>query len=384
MTTLGLFSSFPLEFGGGGEATALYLANWLGSNGFEVTFSYDSSRQVQRRIDADSVQPQILHFAYRGERFRPFAPTPVDLPYRSLPAISSFQRSDLNVVFLDRVPPPRFLLAVRDAGCRVLFLLHGLAIERPLPPHPSAAAYELFLRPAMRTFRILAEAKHAHFQVLTEVMADEVANCRIPQERVHLIPSGIPIESIPEPTQHETFGVAFMARMVAATKGTDFLAQVLGRLKRQIPGDMQVAIMGSGPDSGPLSAYKAPGPIRYLGFVSDPVKRETLAASDLLLVTSYIEPFSLATVEGLAAGLRVLTTPASGPKSIVARDSGFGETLPYNPQVFADAIIGEYRRWNTASDRLRGERITRRRRCAALFSAEAMARHYSAVLERMT
>lgn len=383
MTSLGIFSSFPLEFGAGGEATAVYLANWLGSKGFDVSFVFDSTRHVERRLDSQTVQSQVHYFSAKGEAFQPYAPVPPNMPFRRLPRMESLAQFDVNMILLDRIPPPAFLSAVNDAESRVLFLFHGLALERPLPPHPAAAAYQLLLRFALRSFRILARSEGVHFQAFTEPIASELSRSGISSDRIHLIPSGIPFDDIPEPKSHDSFGVLFMGRMVTTVKGTDFLSRILSCLEARLPEDVSVRILGSGPDEKRFRRYRQGRRIHYLGYVSNPQKVKVLSGSDLLLVTSYIEPFSLVTVEGLAAGLRVVTTPASGPRSIVESGVGFGETQPYRPRVFVDSILKEYHRWRAAPDRLLGERRARRTQAMGLFSAETMARRYEDLLRRM-
>jgi glycosyltransferase involved in cell wall biosynthesis len=381
MKSVTFFSSFPLEYGAGGEATCLYLANYLGSNGYQVKFVFDSGRRVETRLSSEAVRTTISEFEYSGEPFVAYAPAPADLPFRALPTIDALSSSDLSIVLLDRVPPPSFLTAVRDCGCPVLFLFFGLAVERPLPPNPLGAAYQVYIRGAFRAFELLSSATHTYMLVLTEDTRRELIQCHIPPNRIFIVPSGIDFSTVPAPVAHNWFGVAFMGRMVASTKGIDLLAKILDRLEGQLTDQMKVEVIGSGIDSRILHRFRGNGQIRYLGFVPDNERTRILQTSDLLLVTSYVEPFSLATVEGLAAGLFVLTTPASGPSSIVRRWGGFGEILGYDPDVFVGSIMERYKRWAVSPAGSLEERNERRRRCMDMYSATTMAESYLRIVK---
>jgi glycosyltransferase involved in cell wall biosynthesis len=90
--------------------------------------------------------------------------------------------------------------------------------------------------------------------------------------------------------------------------------------------------------------------VKYYGFIKDEEKFELLASSNLAIATSNIEPFSLVVLEYLFSGLKVLSTPVSGPKEIISKNEIFGKILDFNPNTFVNEIFNEYNQWKNNKD----------------------------------
>ena len=84
-----------------------------------------------------------------------------------------------------------------------------------------------------------------------------------------------------------------------------------------------------------------------------------LAATDVLLVPSWEEPFGRSVIEAMAMGVAVVATSVGGPAEIVA-DGDDGLLLaPRRPQQWADAV------GDLLADRPRRDRIAERARLSA-------------------
>jgi glycosyltransferase involved in cell wall biosynthesis len=76
-------------------------------------------------------------------------------------------------------------------------------------------------------------------------------------------------------------------------------------------------------------------PVEFLGFVKP---ARFLRQIDMLVLTSWEEPFGIVVVEAMAAGVNVIATDAGGPPEIL--DHGRAGILvpPRNPTALADAV----------------------------------------------
>lgn len=290
----------------------------------------------------------------------------------------------MNLLFLDRIPPAQFLLALERITSPTVLMFHGLAIETVLPPNPLAAAYELYLRVAVRSLALVSRSTHVFFQVFTSGMKGVLERCGIHGNRVFVIPGGIDFSKIPEPIESDRFTVTFVGRLEGPVKGIDFLVRVLRCLDSSAPPNLEVNIIGSGRDNSLMDEFSGSHHIHYHGYVPDKDKVAMISRSDMFLVTSYIEPFSLATVEALAGGAFVLTTPCSGPSFIVSKSPQFGAILPYCPHAFVTEVMRAYDRWNGSKRELMAEKRARRRQALSLYSIERVVRENLGLVRAIT
>jgi glycosyltransferase involved in cell wall biosynthesis len=360
------------------------IANYLGQSGYQVEYIADNSRPTIQRISEEEARSRVHNFTYYRSPFRRYTSAIAAALYRPLPSIESLKESDANLVLLDRIPPPQFLLALGKVPSPTVLMFHGLTVETVLPPNPLAAAYELYLRVAMRSLALASDSSNVFFKVLTNGMKGVLERCGIHGSQVFVIPSGIDFSKIPEPIESDRFTVTFVGRIEGSLKGIDFLVRVLRRLESSAPLNLEVNIIGSGRDTSLLDEFSESHIIRYHGYIPDREKAEMISRSDLFLVTSYIEPFSLTTVEALAGGAFVLTTPCSGPSSIVGKSPQFGAILPYRPHEFVKEVMRAYDRWNSSKSELMAERRARRRQALSLYSTERMVKENLGMVRKIT
>lgn len=321
------------------------IANYLGDRGADVQFTSDSRYSGLLRQSRDALKPLIRSFTYRREEYVRYSRGPLSRLFRSLPSIASLDRDAVSLLLIDRIPPVEFLLELSRSEAPVVLLLHGLSLETVLPPNPLATAYQLYLRAAMRELRLLSKSPHVFFQVFNDAMRRRLQSVGIAASRIFVIPSGLELGGHPVSGVNPSFGLVFIGRLEIATKGIDFLARVLEDLSSTRPADLNAVILGSGPSRPVLDRLERHSWIRQPGFVAESEKLSVLQESSLMLVTSYIEPFSMVTIEALATGVPVITTPSLGPSSIVGTNADFGRILPYNSKSFCGAIFDYYREW---------------------------------------
>ena len=102
-------------------------------------------------------------------------------------------------------------------------------------------------------------------------------------------------------------------------KGFGMLIELMPRLREKIK-DVTLVIIGSGPEENKLRVTSAElrVPVIFTGSVSKDVLAQYLAAADIFCLNTGYEGFSHQLIEGMAAGIPVITTDAGGNKEIVS------------------------------------------------------------------
>jgi UDP-glucose:(heptosyl)LPS alpha-1,3-glucosyltransferase len=182
---------------------------------------------------------------------------------------------------------------------------------------------------------IFASSRLKAVIVNAEMVADEiVAHFGYPRERIHHIPNGIDLSRFDSAaiaaarsetrnqlgfsgdkkilviigSGYERKGVAQAIEALARSK-TGAVLIVIGHEKRISRYERFAAGLGLG------------GDVRFLGRQSDVIPY--LAAADAMILPSIYDPFPSSVLEGLAAGLPVITSESSGARDIVREfDSG--------------------------------------------------------------
>jgi glycosyltransferase involved in cell wall biosynthesis len=378
------YGTYPLEFMGGGESTSIFLANYLGENGWSVKFLADSKYSGVTRVSVEAVMERVRSFEYARLPFESRSPLASLGLLRRTPRIEDMPPEYVHLILIDRVPPSTFLADLKRKGLRVLFLLYGIALDYQLPPNPAAAAYEFAQRANLARFGAVRSAPSIHFQVLTGAQSQFLSDVGIPADRIHLIRSGVRIPTGEGGPDDATFRVLFMGRMERVSKGVSLLRQVARLLQVGSSHDVELTMIGSGRDSARIATDHFGGRVRYEGYVTDFRRAELLREAQVLISTSYLEPFSLVVAEAIVNGVYVLTTPASGPASIVNLDRGFGEVLDFSPETFVKRIQARCERWRSSPDHLSTERKERRQTGARWLSEAEMCRRYEDLLSNLT
>ena len=118
--------------------------------------------------------------------------------------------------------------------------------------------------------------------------------------------------------------VCAVARLMTAIKGQHLLIDAVSRLV-SARYDLRLVLVGSGPDETALRALAIErgiaDRIEFAGYLADPT--EILEASDICVLSSYMEGFPNAVVEYLAAGRPTIATAVGGvPEMIHPEETG--------------------------------------------------------------
>jgi glycosyltransferase involved in cell wall biosynthesis len=124
-------------------------------------------------------------------------------------------------------------------------------------------------------------------------------------------------------------------------KGWSFLLDVLNSLRNALPG-VRLEFVGDGEDRMALLAkvrsLALEDRVDITGLVAQSTVRAYLNAADLCLVGSFREGWSLAMLEALACGQRIVSTDVSGAAAMIQNGRN-GFVVARDVDSFADAVI---------------------------------------------
>jgi UDP-glucose:(heptosyl)LPS alpha-1,3-glucosyltransferase len=339
---------------GGAEAYLIRLASALRSSGQETTLITTSDWPPERwpfgdiqRLDGKS--PRDFAAAFQNAR------TGCDLHFsmERVPGCDVYRAGDgVHAAWLAR----------RDAfepfwkqATRWLNRKHGEILELESRVFDSA-----------NTRLVIANSRMVRDEIL--------ARFSFPEDRVRVVYNGIqPFSSLPPRDEaRRRFGLdpqAFCVLFLGTgweRKGLSIAIKAMEMLE-----DTTLLVAGR----GPADLYRS-SKARFLGPVADIAS--LLAAADVLTLPTWYDPFSNACLEGLAAGLPVITTTANGFSEILS-PGVHGEVIPPGDALaLAEAIDS----WSDAE-----RRVEARPACLQLagsFSIERNAAETMALLAECT
>ena len=179
----------------------------------------------------------------------------------------------------------------------------------------------------------------------------------------------------------DTFIVCSLGNIRAA-KGYDYLIEAAGQVVRQTP-HVHFVIAGQG--KGRLYARlqemrrqcDVEHNVHFLGFREDAA--DILSSSDLFLLPSTSEGFSISTIDAMACGLPVVATRSGGPEEIVTPGVD-GQLIPVaSSAVIAESILELAS--DAAARRKLGEAASST--VAKRFSLEAMLQEYERMYRKL-
>jgi glycosyltransferase involved in cell wall biosynthesis len=182
------------------------------------------------------------------------------------------------------------------------------------------ALHRLYVRASWRAL--------AGFRVINRSMAAQLRRWGVPAERIHVLSAFYLDHSVFQPREAgKEWDVVFCARLVP-NKGPALLLDALALLARERPA-VRCAIVGEGPLQPALERRAARlgigERVSFLGWLpSAPDVAALYNRSRLLVCTSYNEGGPRVTLEAMACGLPVVSTPVGiMPEVIVDGQSGF-------------------------------------------------------------
>jgi glycogen(starch) synthase len=160
--------------------------------------------------------------------------------------------------------------------------------------------------------RVIAVSQHLRQQLIDRYSADPrrvrvIYNAVRPSERLAKI----------DPTRRV---VLYVGRL-AAMKGLDTFLRAAARVAPQFP-DVLFVIAGEGSEYSRLvlltAALGIGDQVMFLGKVSDEEREILLAGSSVFVLPSVVEPFGIAALEAMAAGVPVIISKTSGVAEITS------------------------------------------------------------------
>lgn len=360
----------PLQYYGGGEKSIIDLSNYLHSKGVDVEIFQENS-VVETRMPFEEIE-KVTAAGITITTYIKYFPK---FLYQGMPNIDEFRNGKLNLLYLYRVPPRRYLRKLRKLDVRVIFFIYGITTVIP-SLSLKFFFFNLYTKFSLNYFSKFISSKSKFMvQVLTKATEELLYSMGADKKYVFRIASGVEFNNFTVGRNNDRFVVIFMGRMVDTQKGIDRLAKVLVKL----PAEINVSIIGSGPDSCLLKPAQRDN-VDIRGFVSEEKKYEKLREANLLILTSNLEPLSLAILEGLASGLPCVATPVEGPMEILGQDKSFGTLSSFNPDHFARDIISYFNEWKKDKERYFQNKIERRETARKYYDLSIMMEKYYEML----
>jgi glycosyltransferase involved in cell wall biosynthesis len=169
------------------------------------------------------------------------------------------------------------------------------------PDSPRARVVRRVLVPLIR--------RAAAVIALTDAEREVLLGYGLSPERVHVVPNGIDPSAVPPRPQlsDPVPTVAFVGRL-HPRKHPERFAGAAALLSEQ---GVRARFVMAGADQGALAAAREADPhgaVDYLGSLPSGAARQVIAAADVLVMCSDVEPFGLVAIEALAAGTALLVT----------------------------------------------------------------------------
>jgi len=301
----------------------------LRDEGLAVTVALPSSGPLVELLDADV---RILPFSVlRKSLLRPLA---MLLMIVSAPAelvrLTRFIRAQApDVVYVNTVTIPLWVLAARLAGKRVLVHVHEAEEDAPRLVRAGLVA------PLLLASKIVTNSEASRTAV--------VAALPRLKRRIIVVPNGVS-DPGPQASERSVAGQLTLVGRLSPRKGTDVALEALALLRREGRA-VELEICGT-----PFAGYEwfeaelrerasqadLAGAVRFSGYVNP--TGPVLAAANVVIVPSRTEPFGLTAVEGMLAGRPVVASRVQGLAEIIV-DGRTGLLVePGDPQALASAI----------------------------------------------
>ena len=246
-------------------------------------------------------------------------------------------------------------------------------VRRPIvvTVHGNADVYELpaALAPVTRAVLTRADAVVSVSRDLAEHLERVM---RVP--RVRVIPNGVDVDLF-QPGEHPGPRLTlFSISRLVPRKNVHVLIAAVERLSRE-GAPLSLVVAGTGPERERIErlAAQSGGVVRFVGFIDEARKRETLTASDVFVQLSTREGLSIATLEALASGVPCVVSDLPGVREpITPGETGWYVDDPEDVQ----SVVATLRR--VVADRAALAAMKRTCRAVAVerYSLQAMCEGY--------
>ncbi len=152
-------------------------------------------------------------------------------------------------------------------------------------------------------------------------------------EKMHVVRCGIPFERLPKGGSSK--GLICVGRL-SAEKGQAGLLRALANLSTEHP-DLHLRLVGDGPERQYLEKLASDlglgNSVTFAGRLSETETLEEIAASDILVLSSFMEGLPIVLMEGMALGVPVVASRVAGVPELI--EDGVGGLL-FAPSNWAE------------------------------------------------
>jgi glycosyltransferase involved in cell wall biosynthesis len=263
-------------------------------------------------------------------------PEPLTFTLRARRALAA-RRHDFDVVH-DNQSLGTGLLGVPGLGLPLLATIHHpITVDRRVElAHAPSLIRNLTLRRWYGFTRMQTRVARRMPRILTvssSSAADIVADHGVDPDRIRIVPVGVDPERFrPMPDVARVPGrIMTTASADVAMKGLTHLLEALAKLRTERP-DVELVVVGKpvaeGPVARTLDRLGLHDAVRFVSGVSDERIVELYAESEVAVVPSLYEGFSLPAIEAMACGVPVIATTGGALPEVVGGDGRSAALVP--------------------------------------------------------
>jgi len=363
-----------LNYYGGGERIAIVICNYLYFKGFDAAIIENSRFSLKARV-TDSFISENCHCQVLKKEF--VNPGLLSKLQQDLPEVRDLiKESGVSLMFLRRIPPNQYLREIKNKKVSVILCLHGIALEGFRFTSPIIIAHQILMRFQLRRLAHYVRG-NIFVQVFTKNVRHYLVNHGASSDNVMVIYNSIGPAHFSVGRNDSEFRAIFIGRIENIQKGISTLLKVANLLE-SLNNNIRLVIVGTGRDDKML--VKFPNNSYVLGNITDESKYGQLSSSNLMIITSNLEPFGLVALEGLFSGLPIVSTPVSGTVEIISNENDFGTISTFSPSDLAFCINKYYENWLSNKRKYYDQKIRIREKSLKLFNREPMSESYESAV----
>ena len=301
---IAIVGSPDLEFYGGTQVNVIISAGILSSMGFDVAIFGSGTYFERRNIDLG----EKIGYVKNAFPFDPFSWKIVQKVSRGVsePLIGMFTSRKIMKIVGNRdgyyFTAPKFIfrsISGRiDSSKRVLLANHGTYLEF------LSSRKDLLSRALINLFDSIflkyANRQNTFIHTQNTFQREHYLNGGIPEERIFLIPQCDVDFSRYTVRKNDEFRVLFLNRL-SKDKGAHLIPTITNKCS-----GVSFIVVGDGPLLNEIKSNAGQN-VRLTGFLSEEEKEREVERCDAILNLSNYESLSISSIEGLAAGLRIIS-----------------------------------------------------------------------------
>ena len=373
-----VYAEFPLTYYGGGERLIIDLYKFLKGKSIHIKVYENTARNRETRIEQQTIDSIVGNDLIAHEFVRYGFP---HFFYQDFPEIEELINSEgkINLIFSRRIPPKSILEKLSKSEKSYVFCLHGVALEELKFASVRILTHQIIMRHQLNLLSKFIK-RNIYVQCLLPKVNMYLRERSAENQNVFTIENEISQDDIKLLNNLDYFQVVFVGRMQNINKGIKLLSKIVRRVIKN-ENSIRFVIIGQGPDVKYLNSVKRIAKI--MEEANDSQKDRILQNSNLAIITSNLEPFSIVAEEFLLAGIPIVATPSSGPSYILGKNEKYGTVSSFDPKVFCEQILRYYLMWKQDKESY----FKMRQKIAALakndFSKEHMLSSYLNMINRI-